>query len=256
MPRQSIPRILGFSFFLALISGIIVSTTTVLLAPRQQANLEQEQHQNLRAMVEQQPGLRGMLDKLDAAGALQGRVVDLETGQFAPDIAPSDLNQTVAMDDPASIVAIPKSQDIAGIKYRPRYATVYMIRDKTRIHMIILPIYGKGYGSTLRGFLALAGDTNTIVALSFHEHGETPGLGARIDDPQWLVQWQGKQIHDANGNLRIRLSQQKADSSSSESVFQVDGLSGATYTSRGVEKLIHYWLGEHGFGPFLRRLGN
>jgi Na+-transporting NADH:ubiquinone oxidoreductase subunit C len=37
--------------------------------------------------------------------------------------------------------------------------------------------------------------------------------------------------------------------------YQVDGLAGATLTGRGVTNLLHYWVGEHGFGPYLERIG-
>ena len=40
-----------------------------------------------------------------------------------------------------------------------------------------------------------------------------------------------------------------------EDPHRVDGLSGATMTSRGVTNLLRFWLDENGFGPFLQRLG-
>jgi protein gp37 len=36
--------------------------------------------------------------------------------------------------------------------------------------------------------------------------------------------------------------------------FRVDGLSGATITSRGVTATLDFWLGPNGFGPYLDRL--
>ncbi len=37
-------------------------------------------------------------------------------------------------------------------------------------------------------------------------------------------------------------------------VHGVDGLSGATLTSNGVQHTFDFWLGEHGFGPFLKKV--
>ena len=34
----------------------------------------------------------------------------------------------------------------------------------------------------------------------------------------------------------------------------IDGLAGATLTSRGVDNLVRYWVGESGFGPFLKNI--
>tara|TARA_Y100000588_G_scaffold97148_1_gene105276 strand:+ start:641 stop:793 length:153 start_codon:yes stop_codon:yes gene_type:complete len=35
--------------------------------------------------------------------------------------------------------------------------------------------------------------------------------------------------------------------------YAVDALSGATLTSNGVNNTIQYWVGENGFGPFLKK---
>jgi Na+-transporting NADH:ubiquinone oxidoreductase subunit C len=34
----------------------------------------------------------------------------------------------------------------------------------------------------------------------------------------------------------------------------VDALSGATFTTKGVENMIRYWMGDGGFGPYLKKL--
>ena len=39
-----------------------------------------------------------------------------------------------------------------------------------------------------------------------------------------------------------------------EDPHRVDGLAGATMTSRGVTNLLRFWLAENGFGAFLERL--
>ena len=38
--------------------------------------------------------------------------------------------------------------------------------------------------------------------------------------------------------------------------YEVDGLSGATITSKGVSNLLAFWLGNEGFGPFINNLKN
>jgi Na+-transporting NADH:ubiquinone oxidoreductase subunit C len=40
------------------------------------------------------------------------------------------------------------------------------------------------------------------------------------------------------------------------SEHEVDGLSGATLTGKGVDNLIKFWLGEQGFAGFLTNLKN
>jgi len=44
------------------------------------------------------------------------------------------------------------------------------------------------------------------------------------------------------------------DADSVNARYQIDGISGATLTARGVSNLIAYWLGENGYKPFLAGL--
>ena len=79
-------------------------------------------------------------------------------------------------------------------------------------------------------------------------------LGGEIDNPRWLAQWSGKQLYDRERKLRIAVVKGGVDRDSPESRHQVDAISGATLTSRGVSNLMRYWLGDHGFGPYLSQL--
>ena len=89
----------------------------------------------------------------------------------------------------------------------------------------------------------------TIAALSILEQSETPGIGARIEEEEWLARWQGKQIADENGALQIEVVMEQATGP-----YQVDGITGATRTSNGVTNMLRFWLGDNGFGPFLTDL--
>ncbi|MEC8484851.1 MAG: FMN-binding protein, partial [Pseudomonadota bacterium] len=56
------------------------------------------------------------------------------------------------------------------------------------------------------------------------------------------------------GEAVIGLAKAAVDPNDPQASHKVDGLSGATLTSRGVTNLVQYWLGEDGFGPFLTKL--
>jgi Na+-transporting NADH:ubiquinone oxidoreductase subunit C len=104
------------------------------------------------------------------------------------------------------------------------------------------------------GYLALATDGTTVTGLRFYSHAETPGLGDQIDKPAWISQWAGKELFGPDGEPRIEVVRGfvQTDAASRDTArFQVDGLSGATLTGRGVTQLIRYWVGPHGFGPYL-----
>ncbi|MGM8901092.1 FMN-binding protein, partial [Psychrobacter sp. 1Y4] len=84
---------------------------------------------------------------------------------------------------------------------------------------------------------------------SFYEHKETPGLGARIEEPEWRAKWNGIHSYDDSGEVATGVT--KAGNSKEN---WVDGISGATLTSRGVSNMIQFWLGEQGYKPYLDML--
>ena len=64
----------------------------------------------------------------------------------------------------------------------------------------------------------------------------------------------GKKAFNDQGELKIEVVRGHVDFNAVGAKHQVDGLSGATLTSRGVSNLVNYWLGDHGFGPYLANM--
>lgn len=226
----------------SLVAAILVSGVAVHLRPLQKANLQREREARIAEMVSTAIGV---------GGALEAEVIDLDTGRPAPANV-SAPDPTAGSVDPKNSVAVPKDADIAGLGRRAKYATVFLRREAGKPVLIVLPVYGSGYQSTLYGYLALRGDARTVAALTFYKQEETPGLGARITDTAWQALWPGKQVSDENGNVRIDV----VNKGTATGPYQVDGITGATRTSAGVGNLLRFWLGAHGFGPYLARLRN
>ena len=246
--RDSISNTLVVAIGVSLVCSVLVSSAAVVLRPIQDRN-EVLFRQTIVLQVAglYEPGI-------DVAGrfaSIESRMVELETGEIVDDIDVTNYDAQAAANDPASSTAIPASADIAGIKRRALRVPVYLIRDGERLDQIILPVYGKGLWSTMYGYLSLEADGNTVRGLRFYEHAETPGLGDQVDRQSWRALWPGKRIKDEQGNTRIEVVR---GSPMSPDDFQVDGLSGATLTGRGVSNLVRYWTGDHGFGPFLQKL--
>lgn len=226
----------------SLVAAVLVSGVAVQLRPLQKANFQRERVARITEMVSSVIGV---------GGALETQVIDLDTGRPAPANVPVP-DPTTGAADPKNSIAIAEDADIAGIKRRPKYATVFLRREAGKPVLIVLPIYGSGYQSTLHGYLALRGDARTVAALTFYRQEETPGLGARITDTAWQALWPGKQVSDENGNVRIEVVNKGA----AAGPYQVDGITGATRTSVGVRNLLHFWLGAQGFGRYLAHLRN
>jgi Na+-transporting NADH:ubiquinone oxidoreductase subunit C len=242
---------------ICLVCSVLVSVAAVFLKPAQESNKTLDKKRNILMAA----GLLRPDDSPTSARIeelyqnIRPQVVDLSTGQYAQGIDAATYDQRKAAADPQTSVAIPSEKDLAGIKKRARYASVYLVEQKGKIRKVILPIHGKGLWSTLYGFLALdAKDLNTIRGLVYYEHAETPGLGGEVDNPNWKALWDGKLAFDGAGEVRIEVIKGRVDPGRPEAKYQVDGLSGATITSRGVANMLNYWLGQDGFGPFLARL--
>ena len=248
LPNDSLTKTLIFAFLVVFTASVFVSVAAVSLRPYHLANLEKERQARMAEMVATLPG---MGDILTGAGVdkLEVRIVDLGSGAFVSDIDPASFDQRAAASDPALSSVIPQEADVAGIKQRSNFAQVFVLRKDGDIELLVLPLRGVGYQSMLYAYLALNADGNTIAGLTFYEQGETPGIGARIEEPVWQSLWPGKLLADETGAVRITVVRGEA-----VGAFEVDGISGATRTGNGVTNMLHFWLGDYGFGPFLARL--
>ncbi len=121
-----------------------------------------------------------------------------------------------------------------NIEYLPAYKS-------SNPEAFIIPISGKGLWSTLYGYLALEKDLNTVKGLTFYKHGETPGLGGEVEKKWFQNNFVGKKIFDQTGQLvSVKVVKGKAnDVLAGEALNHgVDGISGATITSRGVSDFL------------------
>ena len=116
-----------------------------------------------------------------------------------------------------------------------------------------IPISGKGLWSTLKGFLYIENDFETVKGISIYDHKETPGLGAEVDNPKWKNLWPGKEIYQ-NGEVYLTVIKGNVDNNDKGAQYEIDGLSGATITSRGVTNMIAYWFGESGYSKLFKEL--
>lgn len=98
----------------------------------------------------------------------------------------------------------------------------------------VLPIYGAGLWGPIWGYIALNDDKDTVYGVYFSHQGETPGLGAEITTTKFQDQFLGKHVME-NGTVALGVEKHgkvaKPD-------YQVDGISGGTITSKGVDAMI------------------
>jgi Na+-transporting NADH:ubiquinone oxidoreductase subunit C len=240
----------------ALVCSSLVSSAVVILRPIQLNNQLLDRSRNIMQLT-------GLLaagselpddEMLSLFKSLDARVVDIDSAAFDPDVDPYTFDKRKAANNPEFNVAIPPEFDKTGLGRRSRLAPAFLVWQADEFERIILPIRGNGMWSALHGYIALEPDMNTIADAVFYEQNETPGLGDQIARPDWLAQWQGKQIYDEQGRVRFAVSGGRVDDASPSAAFEVDALTGATVTADAVTGLVHYWFGPHGYQLFLEHL--
>tara|TARA_Y100000385_G_scaffold291051_1_gene366931 strand:+ start:665 stop:1495 length:831 start_codon:yes stop_codon:yes gene_type:complete len=257
--RDSLGYTLGVAAVLCVVCSLAVSTAAVSLRGKQEANVKLDQQKNILDATGLAIGEYGVqanelttkqIDKLN--GYVSAKLVDLETGEYVSgDAKLEKYNLVEEAANPATSVPIETRKFNPGEPRRPKVMKVYFVRkpNTTKILQVVLPVYGKGLWGTLYGYLALRSDLETIQGLTFYQHKETPGLGGEVDNPRWKALWDGKKLYNAEHEPAAEVAKGPGDNE-----YEVDGLSGATITSRGVTNMIRYWASDDGYETFLGKL--
>ena len=246
---NSVKHTLRVAILLCLGCSVLVSLFAVGLKSIQDENRKAFQQKN----VLQAAGL--WTDGMDAKAEFESRVeqlvLNLETGVIEKDADPEKIDTKKDSKKPELSDKI--VDDIANVKRREKRTVIYRINDDGK-ETLVLPVRGYGLWSTLWGFIALdmtdagsGADQITVKGLAYYDQKETPGLGGEVDNPLWKAKWVGKKAFAKDWAVKVKVTK------GAKGIYQVDALSGATITSRGVSSMLTYWLGDEGFGPYLKQ---
>ena len=248
----SVRYVLLFSAAVCGVCAIFVSSLAVGLRDRQEANellFKQRNVLEASGLIETGGGSSAETITTLYDERVVPVVIDLESGKEVSDIDPATFDQQAEKKDPGRSRAAAKNG--ASIKRVPIHAQIFKVKDDAgAVSMVIVPIEGYGLWSTLYGFIALDADTRTVRGLTYYQHGETPGLGGEVDNPNWKALWPDRLAFDEDWKVKIQVIKGPAGKPADDP-YRVDGLSGATITARGVTEMLKFWLGPDGFGPFL-----
>ena len=252
--NDSVLKTLGVAFAICLVCSLIVSFAAVSLRDLQNENaINNKSIKILQAakIYDESIDVRTQFDKLEM------KFVDFETGKILnsyKDFKIEEYDQLKSTRDSNLSKPLSAADDIAIIKNRENVGKFFIVRDQNNnIDKLILPIRGYGLWGTLFGYVAIEEDFNTVAGLEFYEHKETPGLGAEVDNPRWKALWPGKKIYK-DDKVVLSVIKGKVQTGDVNSNYKVDGLSGATLTSRGVNNMLTYWFGESGYSKLFKEL--
>lgn len=252
--NDSIQKTFTVAFLLCLVCSVVVSVAAVSLKPLQAANKAKDFKINILKAG-------GLYDQGIAEGKkideifeqVTTKLVDLDNGQFTEAVDVDSYDQRKAAKDASLSDALSPDEDIAKISSREKYSKVYLVEEGGELKKVILPIKGYGLWSTLYGFISLDSDLNTVAGMTFYEHAETPGLGGEVDNPNWKKLWSGKKVYEGDA-VGLTVIKGKVNSTTPNPEYKIDGLSGATLTTKGVDNLVKFWMGDMGYAKFLSNL--
>jgi Na+-transporting NADH:ubiquinone oxidoreductase subunit C len=252
LSNDSLEKTIAVALALCLVCAVLVSLATVALRPLQSYNKALDMKKNILDVA----GLLQDNTDIDQAfkERIESKIVDLKTGEYIDSINADEYDQRKAAKDPAQNELIPVDKDIASIRMKAKYTKIYLVKKGDQLQSIILPVNGYGLWSTMYGFMALEPDAQTVQSINLYDQAETPGLGGEVVNPIWRALWKGKKVYSDKGDVALTLVKGGVDESRADAVYKVDGLAGATLTSRGVSNLVQYWMGAEGFATYLNKI--
>lgn len=244
--------IFRFAAIVCLVCSLVVSAAAVSLRSIQEKNALNEKRFNILVAA----GLASSGERLSTQevekryGEVIPVVVDLPSGNIdkATDANAYDMYAAARDNKQGQALTV----DPASIKRIAHKGSAYLLVEDGTIKKAIIPIQGYGLWSTMYGFTALDLDKPrpVISAMTFYQQAETAGLGSEITNPVWQEKWHGKLPYDAAGAPQIKVLKRATPGSDHE----IDSISGATLTSKGVENMMNFWLGEQGYQAFIRQI--
>lgn len=117
-----------------------------------------------------------------------------------------------------------------------RTLPIFICTDESGSTKYIIPLSGAGLWGPIWGYISVENDGNTVYGAYFAHQGETPGLGAEIEKPQFQKQFQGK--HFFIDGTFTSIAVEKTGHKPQNGADYVDAVSGGTITSKGVQSML------------------
>lgn len=234
--QQSNTYIITFSVILTVVLGLLLSGTSQVLGPLQKEAIALDNKKQILGAVISGDEIAAMTPK-EINSYYESRIASIVV----------DINgKEVTEQDGVAVTA--ETVDIAKNYKKPseeRLYPVYIFHaegNPDQVANYVLPLYGAGLWDAIWGYIALDTDMNTVGGITLAHAGETPGLGARITEPEVQSRYVGKTIFDESGDL-VAVQMQKGEGKDySDNPHQVDGMSGATITGKGVNNMLYNYL--------------
>ncbi|MFT7196683.1 MAG: Na+-transporting NADH:ubiquinone oxidoreductase subunit C [Marinoscillum sp.] len=232
--QRSNTYIILFSIILTIVLGGLLSLASVGLKPAQDEQVELDTKKKILGAVMDISSVKDPKELL----ALYEKKVQSLVVDYKGDV--------VTTDKKGNPITAEKVNIQKNYRY-PKEERLYPIfkfmseSNDGEVEAYIFPMFGAGLWDWISAYLAVETDLNTIKGIAFDHKQETPGLGARITSEVVQDRFVGKKIYDQSGML-MSVEMVKGEGNQGLTAHQVDGMSGATLTGKGVNQMLKNYL--------------
>ncbi len=233
--KQSTTYIIIYIAAIVVVVGAALAITSMSLKDKQQENIDADKMKQILASVHITTDAETVADEF-AKYITEQHVVDID-GNVITDNA---FEVNVALES--------KKKNPAD-----RQLPIYVCDLGEQGKKYILPAYGTGLWGPIWGYIAVDEDGSTIYGAYFSHQGETPGLGARIEEPAFSSQFNDKHMF-VNDTTFIPVTVVKKGQKPNNGGEYVNAVSGGTITSKGVASMLDNCLTP--YAAYLRKISH
>ncbi|NQV15278.1 NADH:ubiquinone reductase (Na(+)-transporting) subunit C [bacterium] len=217
-PRITKAYTLGFAAVVTMVCSVLLATAATLLKDRQDQNIQLDIKYNILNVL-------GLVENDDVEPEKLLALYDQKVKTYVVDTDGKMVQGVIAED--------------VDLKVNPDLLPIFTRQEGDNILAYCIPTQGKALWSTVKGYIALESDLNTVKGITFYSHGETPGLGGEIDKEWFTDAFKGKTIlNDAGEIVSVEIIKGKIRANEKNPEHKVDGISGATLTGLGLNRFI------------------
>ena len=158
--NDTIKKTLIVAIALCLVCSALISFSAVELRGLQEENKTLDKQSKILSaagLLDEDTEISQLFESIDA------RIVNLDTGSFDTNIELEEYDEGSFSRDPSTSIELSSDLDIALLKRRENFQTIYLHYDLDQLNAVILPVRGYGLWGTMKGYLALKPDFKTII---------------------------------------------------------------------------------------------
>ncbi len=222
-----------YAAVMVLLVGTVLAFIYMALKPKQNENIANDSRKQI-------------LSALNLAAPNDAQVKDMYEKYIVQDLL---VDTQGNITDSAANVAFDVDMK-KNVKLAERLLPVMKCKLDDGSVKYVLPVYGAGLWGPIWGYIAVNDDGNTIYGANFSHEGETPGLGARITEKAFQDEFKDKHLFVDGAFKSVAVL--KKGQVATNGAEQIDALTGATITSRGVSDMMADCLAP--YEAFLKKL--